>query len=205
MVRSPFLFQGRGLGHQDHTHVFDRIGRREIVRLETGTDHVNELAFSPDDSLLAAAGPGADVQLWDARSWNNARLLEGHTAAIYSISLSSDGKLGSSSYDGTVRVRDLSSADEWVLQDDEGDPMRVAFSPDGRTLAVGTFDGAIKLWHVASRQQIATFEAGASIVRSLMFDREGTALTSTTFDRQIRVWQAPSWAEIEAIESSQKK
>lgn len=173
--------------------------------METGTDHVNELAFSPDDSLLAAAGPGADVQLWDARSWNNARLLEGHTAAIYSISLSSDGKLGSSSYDGTVRVRDLSSADEWVLQDDEGDPMRVAFSPDGRTLAVGTFDGAIKLWHVASRQQIATFEAGASIVRSLMFDREGTALTSTTFDRQIRVWQAPSWAEIEAIESSQKK
>ena len=80
--------------------------------------------------------------------------------------------------------------------DDEGQPSALAFAPDGKTLAVGTFDGLVNLWNLATRHQIASLEAGVSYLNSLEFAPDGSALGSATFDKKVRVWQAPSWAEI---------
>ena len=47
---------------------------------------------------------------------------------------------------------------DWVLS--------VSFSPDGTTLASGSFDGAVRLWDVASGQQIAALEGHTGRVLS---------------------------------------
>lgn len=65
-----------------------------------------------------------------------------------------------------------------------------------RTLAVGTLEGSVKLWNLATRHQMASLEAGLSYVHSLEFAPDGSALVSGTFDKKVRVWQSPSWAEI---------
>jgi len=45
-----------------------------------GSRNVMSLAFSPDGTLLAGGGPGADVTLWDPKSGAVVRKLEGHGA-----------------------------------------------------------------------------------------------------------------------------
>ena len=48
----------------------------------------------------------------------------------------------------------------------------VSFSPDGKTLASGS-DGTVKLWDVATRQNIATLEGHWGEVTSVSFSPDG--------------------------------
>ena len=72
-----------------------------------------------------------------------------------------------------------------------------AFSDDGKTVAVGTFDGPIQLWNVASRQQAATLHGHISFVSSLAFSKNGRTLASSGMEGTLRLWTAPSWPEMD--------
>jgi WD40 repeat protein len=52
----------------------------------------------------------------------------------------------------------------------------VAFSPDGRTLASGSFDTTIKLWDVTTRREIATLKGHSWSVKSVAFSPDGKTL-----------------------------
>ncbi|MCO6006770.1 hypothetical protein NE236_17430 [Actinoallomurus purpureus] len=52
----------------------------------------------------------------------------------------------------------------------------VAFSPDGRTLAVGYDSGTVRLWDVGSRNEVRTFQ-GSWMIVCLAFSPDGRTLT----------------------------
>jgi WD40 repeat protein len=122
----------------------------ELSGSDTGVDANISLAFSPDDSLLAAGFTGGTIRLWHVDDGQPAGSpLAGHTDQVTGLDFSPDGKtLASSSADKTIRLwnvadpgtpsLELTGNTSWV--DD------VAFSPDGRTLASSSPDGSIHLW-----------------------------------------------------------
>ena len=70
------------------------------------------LSFSPDGSLLAAAGgmPAryGEIKIWELEKSQLLRTLEGHSDCIYSVAFSPDGRLlATSSYDRLVKIWDF--------------------------------------------------------------------------------------------------
>jgi len=75
----------------------------------------------------------------------------------------------------------------------------VAFSPDSRTLASGSYGHRIKLWDVQSQGEIATLTGHSSSVESVAFSPDGQTLASGSSDHTIKLWDVPSQRQIATL------
>ena len=64
----------------------------------------------------------------------------------------------------------------------------VAFSPDGKTIASGSWDDTIKLWEVSTGKLIKTLTGHASLVNSVAFSPDGKTIASGSQDYTIKLW-----------------
>jgi WD40 repeat protein len=69
----------------------------------------------------------------------------------------------------------------------------VAFSPDGKIVAAGSDDHTVRLWEVATRQQIGTPLTGyTGPVTSVAFSKDGKTLAAGSYDHTVRLWDVTS-------------
>jgi WD40 repeat protein len=66
------------------------------------------------------------------------------------------------------------------------DVFTLAFSPDGQTLASGSWDGTIRLWDVATGRAIGQGMVAGTTVNSIAFSPDGQTLASD--GRPINLW-----------------
>ncbi len=83
----------------------------------------------------------------------------------------------------------------------------VAFFPDGRRFATGSGGlEALKLWDVATGQELLTLDAEGSLFRRIQFSKDGnTILAGGTNEGLWHFWRAPSFAQIEEAERKDTK
>src|SRR5262249_31378790 len=66
----------------------------------------------------------------------------------------------------------------------------LAFSPDGGTVAAGSWEGQIYLWSTADGERRLSIDAHQNRVAALEFNRAGTLLASVAWDSTFRLWDA---------------
>ena len=73
----------------------------------------------------------------------------------------------------------------------------VAFSPHGKTLASGNYDGTIRLWNAATGQQIRPpLNGHAGEVNSIAFSHDGKTLASGDSNGTIQLWNVATGQQI---------
>ena len=65
----------------------------------------------------------------------------------------------------------------------------MVLSPDGRYVAVGSFSGQIRLWHVAENRAVATFKGHSRMAWALAFNADSTLLASGGYDGSVKLWK----------------
>ncbi len=127
-----------------------------------------------------------------AQDYVHYKTLIGHTAAVFSIAFSPDGKtIASGSLDSTIRLWDVATSKHLhTLIGHTSDIQSVSFSPDGQTLASGSSDKTIRLWDVATSRHLHTLIGHTSDIQSVSFSPDGQTIISGSWDTTIRLWNA---------------
>jgi WD40 repeat protein len=169
-----FVQEGRVLatGSLDQTlRLWEASSGKHLRTLPVGGD---VLALSHDGRWLAAtpfrreqsAGFGDKrVLLWDTTTGKKVRSLSDHPHWVSCAAFSPDGTtVAVGTYTGpdfprerfsAIHIWDVAAGKKIGLLDEPGQAaMALAFSPDGRMLAVGSQDNTIRLWDVAHRRQL---------------------------------------------------
>jgi WD40 repeat protein len=186
--------------------IWDAASGRELRVLGRHAAIVHSIAFSPDGRLLASGSADGTAKLWDVASGRELRTLSGHRDQVMSVAFSPDGRIvASGSGDRTVKLWDTASGSELrTLTGQSSWINSVAFSPDGHILASGSgtlgADGvnannAVKLWDVASGNELRTLIGHSAWITAVAFSRDGTLLASASGDRTVKLWDVANGRE----------
>jgi WD40 repeat protein len=101
--------------------------------------------------------------------------------------------------DHAVKIWDAQTRAEWrTLKGHVNYVWKVAFSPDGRYLASGSWDSTVKVWDLEAPESAepVTLRGHAGFIRSLAFSPDGRRLASASgyaSQGEVKVWDAILW------------
>ncbi len=183
--------------------------------LQGHTGLIRALAMSSDGKTLASAGDDHAIHVWDVEGGKLLRKLEGHTDWVMALAFSSDGKqLASGGYDQMIRIWDWATpaagakvrefpSKPAMPADLTNHVLCLAFSPDGKQLAAGGTDMAIRRFTVADGKEAGAMTGHTSTVTALAYHPAGAVLISGSKDRTVRVWNLANGQAFKVLEGHQ--
>ena len=159
------------------------------------------LAFAPDGRQIALACENRVVSLHDWPSGKQRAALTGHKERVWTAAFSPDGKkLASCTGEyrtpedpAELKLWDLTPGQEKekaTLVGHKGLVFTVTFSPDGKTLVSGGWDGTVRLWDVALAKERAVLTEHTGPVRAVAYAPDGKSFGTASFDGTVRLWDA---------------
>ena len=184
---------------QDNTiKLWDLQTAQEVHSFTTNEMCGNNIAFSPDGSLLASADA-----IWDVKSRQVVHTLEQGRQVPGPVALSPDGSLFAVALvNQPIKLWDVAGGQVVRIFDSQTENLArgIAFSPDGALLAASGNNGTVRLWDVASGQIVGTLEHGNdSHVYGVAFSPDGRVLVSGGTDYTVRIWNVASRQVIQTL------
>ncbi|SDG98515.1 c-type cytochrome [Alloyangia pacifica] len=147
------------------------VAAQEFATLKGHGGPIMGIAVAPSGQVATGSFDNS-VGLWDG---GMPRWLEGHAAAVTALTWGPEGTLVSGGDDFAVRVWGEAPR---VLGQHQGKVAALAVSPNGRTVASGSWDGSIVLWSLDGDEGTALPAPGAG-VNAVAYDGADTLYAAT--------------------------
>jgi WD40 repeat protein len=148
---------------------------------------VRAIAVAPTKKLVAWATGHRKVVAWDITTSNPTYFPQSSNCPA--IALSADGTALAVAVDWTAKLIDLEKKRERVvLKGHKGQVAAVAFSPDGQTLATGSWDQTVRLWDVATGLEKANYKWEVGRVYCVAYAPDGLRLAAGGDTGRVIIW-----------------
>ena len=191
--------------------IWDAVTGKETMRLQAHKGVVRSAAFSPDGKVIITA-VGKTALLWDVATGTELAQLV-HERVLDSVQFSRDGRLVvTASKSGEASIWDVAAAkiianvntcrgDGCTHPGSEGFNY-ADFSSDGRLVVTASDNGIIRIWSVATSEQMAQF-ACDSIAWQAIFSPDGKTVVGACGgprgDRAARIWDLETRKEVATL------
>jgi WD40 repeat protein len=164
---------------------------RELRRLDMAWERGDEVAFSADGRLVAAA-VRSGVRVWHVQSGQEiGEQAPGHRGAVGAMAIAPRGDvIATAGDDFTVRLWETGTGRQRLLLSHGAWVRAVALSPDGKRLASSSLDDTVRLWDAGTGREIYRLPGHGKHGghRSLAFSANGKTFASWGDDLYLRVW-----------------
>ncbi len=184
--------------------------RLAVFEREFGTHEswVFSVAISPDGNWAVSGSRDRIIKIWDWKSGECLRELEGHTGDVNAVAITPDSKrIVSGSDDKSVRVWDAKTGGELAKLEGHTSLVRtlVTLADNSHALSAQDTreaDGNFKLWDLNSASCLKTIQYGKYAGRAFCcaVNREGTRAISGHFNGQICLWDLENGELLSSLE-----
>jgi WD40 repeat protein len=154
---------------------------------------------TPADLLAAVAGDGA-IKLWDPRTGQRIQRPLGPAPGMRQLAFSGDRKLVAAAgpraeggSENIVRVWDSSGKERFSRPAGLGGVAAMAFSPDGGTLVVASYDTNVRAWSSRDGELLRLVEELPVSTFALAFSPDGKHLAAAGADRTVYLFETKNW------------
>jgi WD40 repeat protein len=189
-------------------------GRMSTVYIDTVRSFIGDDTYlfgssSNDGSLAVESHAGKKIKIFDSNSGE--MLTSFHASSfeeeIFGMFFSSDNtKLALSSYDGEVRIWDVSTGDELHKLDvDLGqEPWpycwgAMAYSPDDTRFLTATCEGTLKMWDTTSWEELWSIQGHIHDVTAARFSPDGALVATGSNDAKVKLWDAETGEAVHTL------
>jgi WD40 repeat protein/tRNA A-37 threonylcarbamoyl transferase component Bud32 len=167
----------------------------QVPTIEAGQTQTVGLALAPDNRSIISGGSDGSVKrfsldgLSDRFETKLTATLPSHDAVVLEVAVDNvNGRVCTGGRDGKLHITDLTTGAlvRTIEIPGAGPTPGIDFSPDGKTLLVGSTTG-ITLWDPAEGTLLRQFECGA-IANEVRFDLTGKHFYAACTDGHLRRW-----------------
>ncbi len=183
----------------DHRIVVADAMTGDILKsLNCHADVVRCLRFIRDGSEIVSGSHDGTIVVWEWQSSDLPRhILTGHSDWITGISVTSDGKqIISTSHDRTLRIWSRITGFKIGELIQTSQVVCLAFSPDERWVALGLYNGTLKVTDIFSEAVVfLDTEAHEDAVSCVEFSPDGSCLAAASH-YLVRLWKTQTWKRV---------
>lgn len=188
-------------GNESAVRLWEVANGKEVIPAVGHRSGVSHLAFLADDKRAITAGYESDLRVWDAATGKPLECSALYppnysgSVGVRALAISPDGQtLGLWTGENVIRLLDARTGKEirrWKGHSGGDRPRRtkgllapvfaprgLTFSPDGKYLAVGSFDGTVPVWETATGKEHQVLRPMDGIISLVAFSPDGKYLAA---------------------------